>query len=426
MSEVILNRIGVDHVNFNLVTSGDSVATCTLNDLLLDPNLDYMLRVSELNAPMSSLPLFGYTSDGSTSVNEELFRIKKRVRGQTLAQFQALNTLVVPNTNETNPSNNPAGSFPSDVNTEGRGGVKYFAVTGFISDLGKSANNFSKKQDLIGANPVGVGAIPVIGIGSPPDVNGIPSNTDYLRIRLNGDVCVEFIGDSLFWNNFCIVFSEYGKQVLGIHSDFLRKVVKTQLVPGAPVIYEYIMSVTHLHPAGTLQYDMFFDYGLGLVVLDFTAGNYRPLDRNVKIISATPLFKNLEHRYFVSVETDLLVSQAIKVVDGKQTIDRSICKVYFPTQCKVLLESEDGILREDVDFEVENRIGQHSFVKKTEPSRQWTALQTSYDLRFYRFHLFVTYRYFKIPENKWIFAQMKYPIDKNDSWGIGLEFVSKI
>ena len=76
MSQVILNRIGVDLVNFNITQSGDSIATCSLNDLLLDPNLDYMLRVSELNAPMSSLPLFGYTSDGSTSVNEELFRIK--------------------------------------------------------------------------------------------------------------------------------------------------------------------------------------------------------------------------------------------------------------------------------------------------------------------------------------------------------------
>ena len=82
MSEVILNRIGVDHVNFNLLTSGDNVATSTLNDLLLDPNLEYMMRVSELNAPMSSLPLFGYTPDGSTSVNSELFRVKKRVRGQ--------------------------------------------------------------------------------------------------------------------------------------------------------------------------------------------------------------------------------------------------------------------------------------------------------------------------------------------------------
>ena len=127
----------------------------------------------------------------------------------------------------------------------------------------------------------------------------------------------------------------------------------------------------------------------------------------------------------MSVETDLLVSQAIKVIDGRQTIDRSICKVFFPTNCKVLLESEDGVLREDVDFEVETRIGQHSFVKKTEPSRQWTALQTSYDLRFYRFHLYVTYRYFD-QAGKWKFARMRYPIHEDDSWSLALEFVSKI
>ena len=56
MSQVILNRIGVDLVNFNITETGNSVATCSLNDLLLDPNLEYMIRVSELNAPMSSLP----------------------------------------------------------------------------------------------------------------------------------------------------------------------------------------------------------------------------------------------------------------------------------------------------------------------------------------------------------------------------------
>ena len=77
-------------------------------------------------------------------------------------------------------------------------------------------------------------------------------------------------------------------------------------------------------------------------------------------------------------------------------------------------------------FSNPTRIGQHSFVKKTEPSRQWTALQTSYDLRFYRFHLYVTYRYFKVPENKWIFTRMRYPMSQDDSWALGLEFVSKI
>ena len=182
------------------------------------------------------------------------------------------------------------------------------------------------------------------------------------------------------------------------------------------------MSVTLLLN-GSLRYDM-FDANLNVILL--TALGYEILDRTVKITGDYPLFQNLDHRYFVSVETDLLVSQAIKVVDGKQTIDRSIAKIFFPTNCKVLLQSEDGVLREDIDFEITSRIGQHAFVKKTQPSRQWTALQTSYDLRFYRFHLYVTYRYFKTPENKWVFTRMKYPIKKEDSWTIGLEFVSLV
>ena len=412
MSQFVLNRIGVDHATLNITTSGDSVATCALNDLLLDPNLEYMIRVSELNAPMSSLPLFGYISDGSTSVNKELFRIKRRFAGMSLANFQAVNTAAVPNTAETNPANNPANSFPSDMRTEGRGGVKYFTVSSFISDLGKSANNFSKKWDVIGANPTGQGNFPVNGTGSPGSVS------DYLWIRLNADGCVEFVGTSLFWNNFCIVFSEYGKRILGVNNSFLRKVAKVQ--PAGE--FEYIMSVTLLLN-GNLLYDM-FDQNLN--VLDLTAFGYDILDRTVKITGDYPLFQNLDHRYFVSVETDLLVSQAIKVVDGKQTIDRSIAKIFFPTNCKVLLQSEDGVLREDIDFEITSRIGQHAFVKKTRPSRQWTALQTSYDLRFYRFHLYVTYRYFKTPENKWVFTRMKYPIKKEDSWTIGLEFVSLV
>ena len=417
MSEVILNRIGVDHVNFNLTTSGDNVATCTLQNLLLDPTLEYMMRVSELNAPMSSLPLFGYKTDGSSSVNTELFRIKFRNTGQSLAQFQAIHTNAAPNQNE-------IVVFPTDFRTEGRGGVKYFTISSFVSDLGKSAHNFSKQWDTIGADPTGQGPPPQNGIGSPG------SESDYLRIRLNADGCVEFIGTSLFWNNFCIVFSEYGKQVLGISDNFVRKVVKTvaPVVPPpavpAPVQYEYIMAVTLL-AAGTFRYDMFADVLGNTQVIDLTQGIYAILDRTVSITGSYPVFKTLDHRYFVSVETDLLVSQAIKVVDGRQTIDRSICKVFFPTNCKVLLESEDGVLREDVDFEVETRIGQHSFVKKTEPSRQWTALQTSYDLRFYRFHLYVTYRYFD-QAGKWTFVRMRYPIQEDDSWSIALEFVSKI
>ena len=84
---MILNRHGIDQVGFTITTSGDSVASCTLNDLLLNPSLDYMLRVQELNAPISGIPLLGFETDG-TPLNRELFRVKHRVAGVALAAFQ--------------------------------------------------------------------------------------------------------------------------------------------------------------------------------------------------------------------------------------------------------------------------------------------------------------------------------------------------
>ena len=103
----------------------------------------------------------------------------------------------------------------------------------------------------------------------------------------------------------------------------------------------------------------------------------------------------------------------------------TFAKVYFPTSIKVLLESEDGILREDVDLEITTRVGQHAFIKKTEPSRVWTSLQTSYDLRFYRFHLYITYRRFQ-PDGTFKFTRFHYPIREEEDWNLSVEFVSKL
>ena len=386
MSEIILNRHGIDQVGFSITTNGDSVGSCTLNDLLLNPTLDYMLRVQELNAPVSGIPLFGFDTAGQ-SLNRELFRIKKRVAGTTLAQFQAAQS-----PHETNVGIN---AFDSSFRTTGVGGQIHYNATSFLTSLGKNANNFTQRQDILGTgNPV-----PPQGIGSPN------SQTEYLRIRLNADGCAEFIGTSIFWENFCIQFSDYGVAILGMTS----------------VDENNILAVSTLQNNAGIAFTMLENN----VVVNTSQAPYTPTLETVKVVGEIPIFKNLDHRFFVSVETDLLVSQAIKVVDGKQTIDRSICKVFFPTTCKVLLESEDGVLREDVDFEIETHVGQYSYIRKTMPSRQWTSLQTSYDLRFFRFHLYVTYRFFDA-NGKWIFSRMKYPIGPSDSWTLALEFVSKL
>ena len=370
---VILNRLGIDHVGFNLTTTGDNTAQCTLDSLLLDSTKEYVMRVTELNAP-ATLPIFGFAADTKV-LNQELFRIKKRIVGTSILNFDA--------GMETN--------FSSSFRTISSNENPYFTVASFIVELAKSANKFTQQQDEYG-----------VGWSAP----NIPANVEneYLRIRLNADSCVEFIGTSIFWNNFCIQFSDYGKAIFGI-SKFCDS--------------NNVMAISVSAANGNLLYTM-FEAGY---VVNFQ-NQVDLLVYTAKIVGTYPLLQNLDHRYFVSAETDLIIAQSIKCVDGKETTDRSICKAYFPMRCSVHMESEDSVLREDVDFEFATRTGQHSFIAKTNPSRHWVSLQTSYDLRFFRFNLFVTYRRFQ--NNKFVFTRVKYPIEKHQSWDLSVEFVSKL
>jgi hypothetical protein len=343
------------------------------------------MRVTELNCPMSALPIFGF--DGSKNIlNSELFRIKHRFPGATENQFE---TLAHFEPNIGNP-------LSSQMRTKGPGNQIFYTAANFISTSAMMANTFTKRMNAVGfVNPNG-GAI----ILAP--------NTDQelLKIKLNADGCAEFIGTPLFWDNFVIVFSAFGKTLFGV-----QEFVKT----GG------IMSV-NTRQNNTISYELFE----AAAIINLTTNPaYKPAVRTTKVVGNYPLFRHLDHRFFVSVESDLMVMNNIKVVDGKESTERGICKVYFPTECQVLLESEDGVLSEDVDFQLQTRIGQYSFIKKTNPSKQWVSLQTSYDLRFYRFHLYITYRRYSETEDKFYFVQLKYPVSKTSTWSMAIEFVSK-
>ena len=88
MTQVVLNRFGVDHVELTMTTSGSNVASATTDNQLLNPTLDYVLRINELNCPTSTIPIF------PPNTEEELFRIKQRVAGTTVVAFNAgMNTV---------------------------------------------------------------------------------------------------------------------------------------------------------------------------------------------------------------------------------------------------------------------------------------------------------------------------------------------
>jgi hypothetical protein len=369
-----------------MTTIGDSVASTTLNELLLDPTKEYVCRVTELTAPVNNIPLFGFNAAGAPA-NTELFRVKTRIALENLALFQFQN--------ETDGFGAPGQNlgFSSRLRTIGAGERVYTSPSSFITEMGRHSNNITQGLDEVGGFAV----------------NGLPADSkhEYFNLRINADSCVEFVGSSVFWNNFCIQFTELGKILFGVQSF---------------VDANNIMGIS-THADNTIKYTIFHNDQ----VIDFANDpDYVIAVDTLKIIGGYPLFKHLDHRYFVSVETDLLVQQSIKVVDGVQTVDRSICKTFFPTNVKVNLQSEGGVLKEDVDLQIETGVGQHAFIKKTSPSEHWVSLQTSYDVRFFRFHLYVTYLTFDEGSKLFLYQRKKYPISLNDSWDISLEFVSKL
>ena len=376
MTQVVLNRHGVDHVSLTMTTTGSHVASATTNSQLLDPTLSYVLRVNELNCPTNTIPIF------APNTNEELFRIKRRVGGTTLLAFNA----------------GMDSAFGTVFNTT-QAGIQHFTTASFLTNLAKQGSNFNGQQDAIG----------VQGVAS--------ANTQhvYLQIRVNADGCTEFVGSAVFWNNFAIVFSERAVVLFGV-----REYVNEDL----------IMAVTR-RANQTLVYEMFdIAYpnlvppivGTGNVIDVPNTVNYTDVINTVRIVGDYPIFKNLDHRLFVSVETDLNTQDSIKLVDGKESNDRTIAKKYF--EDKVLLTSDEGKLLEDINLELDAFVGQHSFIKKTEPSRHWVTLTSSFEQRFFRFQVYITYRRFV--DDNYIFTRFAYPLNKQDYWTIGIEFVSKV
>lgn len=285
--------------------------------------------------------------------------------------------------------------------TTTQAGIQHLTTSSFLTSLAKQGSNFNGQQDAIGVQGVA------------------PANSRhvYLQIRLNADGCTEFVGSAVFWNNFAVVFTERAVVLFGV-----REYVNEDLIMAVSrranhtLVYE-MFDVAHPNLAPPIP------LGTGNIIDIPNHQLYQDVINTVRIVGNYPIFKNLDHRLFVSVETDLN-THSIKLVDGRESNDRAIAKVYFEDNAKVLLTSDDGKLLEDINLELDAFVGQHSFIKKTRPSRHWVTLTSSFEQRFFRFQVYITYRRFV--DNKYIFTRYAYPLTIEDYWTLSLEFVSKV
>jgi len=129
----------------------------------------------------------------------------------------------------------------------------------------------------------------------------------------------------------------------------------------------------------------------------------------------------LDHRHELILETHLNIPNQIEVRDNQQIADRAIARIPFVNEAKTTLNVVDGRLDGDVQIQTKSYVGRHPFVKKTDINKNWVSLNTSYELRYFRFQLLCSYRYF---DGAFKLKKIDVPIDANDFWELGVRFVS--
>jgi len=414
MSNFVVNRNGLDQVTLEFMTTGTSEASINLRDALLDEKLSYVFSVDHLNAPLDSVPI-------TNIIDKELFRIERRNVGETLD--------IEVNT-----------SLPDDVfvYTLSR---KFYDVPSFVRDLNnwaRGVEQFLTIQGLVDFRTYGGvsnAATPAASVVAPlralqprtlVDILGGLGYYDFIRFRLtiDGSLILELSHD--FTNNFILKFAgRLGGEVLGLGSNIsavVRRLITPDPAGGGAVVLgaeqtDYYLAVTNgVTTAAWLQVTVdganFIQAGANL--------------RSTTVHSEHSLYMVMDQRVKVSVSSHLPMLNNVLIKEEKETVDRAILEVFFDNEIETSVTfDEQGVFKE---HQITNKLyaGQFPFVKKSDIGKQWHKLLTSFDLRFFRFHIHITYRTFDSDKDRWVLTTKRLPIGDTQYWDFSLRFLSEV
>ena len=428
MSNFQVNRVGLDQVTLEMTTTGRSEGSVNLRDALLDESREYVFCVDHLNAPLDAVPINHVT-------DQELFRVIRRNVGTTVDVESNISLYVQPEAN-------PPVIDPVYVYTLER---KFFDIASFVRDI----NNWARGvEESITAK----GLEDVTGYGGPHDAEDADESFvpplrvllarsikdqkedgryDMIRYRLGVDGSLITILSHDFINNFVLQFSRYGAEVLGVGKKIAAVERRMQTVNedgemevGEPQT-DYFLAPTTVNgvvlfdAATWLDNEHIEDDGPNII----QAGNNT---RDVFLYSEHSLYLTLDHRVKVSISSHLPMLNNLLIKEGKETVDRMICEVFFENRVTTsALFDAAGVFQQQ---SIRNTLyaGMFPFIKKSDPSKQWHRLLTSYSLRFFRFRIYITYRNYDSTKDAWVFNTVKLPIEENKYWDFSLRFLSLV
>jgi len=397
MTTVQINRVGTDQTVLELMQTGSSETAVTLRHNLLDAKLSYMFSVSSLSVPLNNAPIH------PISQAVELFRVERRNVGRSALAPDQVEALT-------------AGEVAVYSLVPGN---KFFDVSAFVRSLANWARGFNIEQSLIGledlrlyggphdaatADDAEVGPLNILDAMTADQLD--PNNADYegpynfLNVQLSPDGSLQITGTDNFWNNFVLRFTSYGAYLLGF----------------ADQVEEGYVSYTE-GPDGIVP--GWHDDDPGQTILPAN------LFEEVLVDAAHPVYQSADQRVKISVESHLPMISNLAIIDEIESVDRTIAEKYFENKLETAVFFDNAGEYQNTVMRNKLYSGQVSFIKKSDPHNEWYKLLSAYELRFFRFHLFIWYRIFQTATNTWKLTKRRLEVPENQYWLMSLRFVSE-
>ena len=401
MTTVEVNRIGTDQTSIDIFQTGSHESEVALRHDLLDSKLNYHFAVTSLSVPLNNTPIFKLTN------NVLLFSIERRDVGNTVNADLRLH---VPGGNvAANRIVPPLGDFIIRPNK------KFFDVSSFVKDLSNTVRGFNQYWTYNGFNPTlggysGVGQVlPALNAAQIAAQGG---NYQLLGIRLTADGTLQLVGSSDFWNNFIIRFTREGSAILGYYDQILG------VNRGAPVYAapqtDYYISRTFV--AGVFT-NVFADPATGQIDL----GN---MVQESLISSSHPLYQSVDQRIKCSVEWHGPSSGNIVIIDQKEQTDRTIAEAFFESKLENQIKFDEQGIFDSMTMSSAMYSGQTNFIRKSQQNFQWNRLLTAYELKLFRFQIYIWYRTWNDTTQQWLLSKDKLVVAQQAFWELSVRFVS--
>ena len=389
MTTVEINKVGTDYVELEMTQSGSHETNIDLRENLLDGSLNYHFCVTELNVPLSGTPLFPITTP------QQLFRVVRRNVGSAARYATAAE-----NPNDfIDPLPGVAQYSTYSITPE----FPFFDVGDFCKDIGRWIRGFNYGVSLDGVDEDLHGGDGDIAPKNHGDASQDPY--EFLRLSLTCDGSLELTGFPIFWNNYMFEFTSYGAALLGMDRNFLLTVGDRDFLAFT------------IDPAVTTHYSARTFLGNDLII----AGGVL---QEVIVDTSSPIFETADQRVKVSVESHLPVSSNTQIINEKQSVNRDIVEIFFENEIETETKYDEQGNYAGISLLTKLYSGQHSLVRRSDRHNQWNRLTNSFELKFFRFFLYVTYRIWD--GSKWNLQRQKMNIPKHSYWVMNIRFVSDV